>query len=572
MKANEIINVLNHFKNSSYQRVLVDGNWGIGKTKYVSDFKEEHKHACYVSLFGKRDINSIIQEIYYQIIEDAPKGKLKKHFSLFREKLNKLDISYFGVSLSIPVIANIHEAMNKELGRKETYIIIFDDLERKHDDLSIKEIFGLIDSLSKIDNIKTVLIAATDQLKEDNKDTFIDYKEKAIDKTYSIDKYADEAPVQILGEQIWKVIDKASENFSFNNLRTFEKTNLFIKEVIQILGEDIFSEKFTRDDLYRMCFATVFFHIEHKGEMKLIEKDTKSEFTNAYYSSGDAGVLEYLYNYILKNSLDNVMSKNVFHHIKIWYETGNYFKENIINIIASINSYEEKPTNFFSSEQEILEVIDHCCEYLRNLNGSEPMKDIISRLSTGFTWCEVLSIEFGVSNEDILNNVKNNISNYIDLEKSVYQNDIDLWDFNIESEEARNIIISIKEALKIEYYEQLIKRIEKCFFERRYSNYSYLREINELIISTTDDQIRDSLIKSLKDNQFFFPIPSGKISAEHWDWCHLITKLIAHINRYWENENYYDDFTSHIYSLEIVKEDKLLQHRLKILFGKVYQS
>ncbi|MGE7606986.1 hypothetical protein ACQKML_10270 [Peribacillus frigoritolerans] len=145
-------------------------------------------------------------------------------------------------------------------------------------------------------------------------------------------------------------------------------------------------------------------------------------------------------------------------------------------------------------------------------------------------------------------------------------------DFNIESEEARNVIISIKVALKIEYYEQLIKLIEKCFFERRYSNYFYLREINELIISTTDDQIRDSLIKSLKDNQFFFPIPSGKISTEHWDWCHLIIRLIEHINRYWENENYYDDFTSHIYSLEIVKEDKLLQHRLKILFGKVYQS
>lgn len=38
-----------------------------------------------------------------------------------------------------------------------------------------------------------------------------------------------------------------------------------------------------------------------------------------------------------------------------------------------------------------------------------------------------------------------------------------MWDFNIESEEARNVIISIKAALKIEYYEQLIKLIEKCF-------------------------------------------------------------------------------------------------------------
>lgn len=71
-----------------------------------------------------------------------------------------------------------------------------------------------------------------------------------------------------------------------------------------------------------------------------------------------------------------------------------------------------------------------------NDNGTK-----LRSLYFGNLWCEVLSIEFGVSNEDILNNVKNNISNYIDLEKSISQNDIDLWDFNIESEEARNIIL-----------------------------------------------------------------------------------------------------------------------------------
>ncbi|MGR5968275.1 hypothetical protein ACT7C1_08395 [Bacillus paranthracis] len=38
MKANEIINVLNLFKDSSYQKVLIRGNWGIGKTEYVSKF------------------------------------------------------------------------------------------------------------------------------------------------------------------------------------------------------------------------------------------------------------------------------------------------------------------------------------------------------------------------------------------------------------------------------------------------------------------------------------------------------------------------------------------------------
>ncbi|HDX9591010.1 TPA: hypothetical protein ROX98_004081 [Bacillus pseudomycoides] len=568
MKANEIITVLNQFKDSSYQRVLISGSWGIGKTKYVSDFIESHSNACYVSLFGKRDVNSIIQEIYFRIIENAPRGKIKKYLSVFREKLNNLDFSYLGVSLSIPLIEDLHNTLYKELGRKGTYIIIFDDLERKHDALSVKEVLGLLDSLSKIENIKTVLIAAIDQLDDENKKIFINYQEKAIDRIYTIEEYADEAPVNILGEQIWNVIGILAENFKFNNLRTFEKTNLFIKEVVEILGEDIFSDKFTRGDLYRMCFATVFFKIEHKSEMKLLDiKHPNSEFTKTFYTSGEDGVIEYLYNYILKNSLDNVMSKNVFHHIKNWYETGTYSRENIINLIASINSFEEQPKNFFSSEQEIRDVIEHSREYIRNLNGTERMEDIISRLSTALAWCEVLSVDFGISNEEIVIFVKNNIYNSVDLEKNFYQNEIDLWHFHIESKEAKNVVKSMKRLLEVEYYNKLLKCINDCFIQHSYDKYSYLRELTDSIILITDKTIRDSILKCISDNQFFFPIPSGKITEEQWYWCHRIKELIRNIEQHWEIEGYYDDFTTYFNSLEIMKIDKMLQHRLKGLFG-----
>lgn len=86
MKANEIIKILEQFKGSSYQKVLINGNWGIGKTKYISDFIKEHPNACYVSLFGKRDVNSIIQEIYFRIIENAPKRQNKKTFEFIKGK------------------------------------------------------------------------------------------------------------------------------------------------------------------------------------------------------------------------------------------------------------------------------------------------------------------------------------------------------------------------------------------------------------------------------------------------------------------------------------------------------
>lgn len=571
MKANEIITVLNHFNHSSssYQRVLIDGTWGIGKTKYVLDFKNSYSDACYVSLFGKKDIESIIQEIYFQIIESAPKGKLKKYSRKLREIFNNVNIEFHGVSISVPLIEKLHSTLYKELDKKGTYIIIFDDLERKHQDFDIKEILGLIDSLAKIENIKTVLIAATDQLDEDDEKTFIDYKEKAIDRTFIIDEYAEDAPVEILGEQIWNVIGKLTENFSFNNLRTFEKTDLFIKEVIEILGEDIFTVKFTKDDVYRMCFATVFFNIEHKGKMELLDNNNdKSKIMNVYYTEDKSGVIEYLCNYILRNSLDNIRGKDVFNLIKNWYETGTFSKENILSLIKLINSYEEKPKSFYSSEQEIVEVIDHSRDYIKNLNGTERLEDIVSNLHTAFPWCEILSIDFGISNEEIVNMVKTNISNHIKIEKSIHENEIEVWQFHVGSEDARNVFKLINEAIKVEYFNQMIKQIKDSFIQHLYQNYSYLRKLTDSIISTSDKSIRDTVLTSLDENEFFFPVPSGNITEEHWAWCQSIINLIANIEQHYGIAGYYGAFLANICSLEITQKDKMLQYRLKQLFGK----
>ncbi|MBU8915648.1 KAP family NTPase [Bacillus sp. FJAT-29953] len=568
MKANEIITVLNHFKDSSYQRILINGNWGIGKTKYVLDFKRDYTDVCYVSLFGKKDINSIIQEIYFRILETAENGKFKKHFRTFREVLSKFNFSYYGVSVSVPYIENLHKALNKELENKDTYLIIFDDLERKHEDLGIKEVLGLLDSLSKIESIKTVLIAATEQLEGESKEIFKNYREKAIDRTYTIEEYADEAPEKILGEEAWKVIRKHAGDFKFTNLRTFEKTSLFMKEVIEVLGEEAFSDKFTKDDLYRMCYATVFFMMEHHSEMRLIDTSDENKLINAYYTSDEGGVIEYLCNYILKNSLDNVMSKSVFHHIFNWYETGSFSKEKIMNLVASINSFETKPKNFYSSEEEILGVIDYSKTYFRNLDGTEQLDDIITKLSTALAWCEALSVDFGIGDEEIVNLIRENIINSIDITKGSYQNEIDLWHYHVESAEAKKVVKLMNDAIKVEYYNQLLKQINDCFNQHSYNEYSYLRQLNDSIISIKDKPIRDSIQKSLSDHQYFFPIPSGSIKEEQWNWCHLINTLIVEIARQWDMESFYNDFKGYIYNLEITKNDKMLQHRLKSLFGE----
>ena len=458
MKANEIVATLDILKDSSYQKIMIDGTWGIGKTKYVMDFLLSYHHGCYVSLFGKRDVDSILQEIYFKVIETDQKGKQKAFFNKMRASLNHVDVSMAGVSLSIPLIGSIYNSIIKELGSKKSYIIVFDDFERKHESFDIKEIFGVIDNLSKIDGIKILLITASDQLGEEKED-FNKYLEKAIDKTIRIDSFADDAPMNILGKHEWDTICKLVDVNKFKNLRIFKKTSLFIKEVVHTLGEDIFSEKFIKEDLVKMCFASVFFNIIHNDDFKSLHPN--DDWASDLNNGNDNEIIESLNASILKNSLSNDMCKVIFIHIRNWFIKGFYCKESIVKLIDSIKNTESQPINFYTSQDDIIELIDKTKQRVKALTGTESLIDVITELVTAIRWCNVFSIEFGITNEEIIKSMNNNIINYMDLEKELYHNLVDEFTINIDS--GVDIVERINKEIEREYSSNLINKIEKDF-------------------------------------------------------------------------------------------------------------
>ncbi|MCY9257378.1 KAP family NTPase [Bacillus spizizenii] len=560
MKANEIVGVLEKLGQSSYNRVLIDGEWGIGKTKYVEDFTKLYSNSCYISLFGQKDIKSIIQEIYFKLIaNDDINSKFKKGYRIVAEKLDKIDFSISGFSLSVPLLGDIYNVMEKELDQKDTYIIIFDDLERKHEQLGLKEIFGLLDSLAKIKGIKTVLIAATKQFDTKNKRVFYDYKEKAIDRTYFIERYSDNAPAEILGEEVWRTLKSLTEFVAFKNLRTFQKINLFIAEVINTLGSDVFSEKFTKKDVYRMCFATIVFNIEHNNEMVLINEEMRK------YSESESSIVDYLCVYVLKNSLDNAMSKSVLFHIKRWYETGEYDKTNILNEIDLINNFNDKPRNFFSSEEEMVNFIIESKKFLEELTGEETISNIIQVISNGVTWSEALSVKFGLEKEEILRMIKPNIAKHVDIEKNMFENDISISQYALQNQQVKDIIHLINDAVTYEYYNKLTEKIIDNYTQGVFNNY-YLHSLMESIINIKHEEIRKNLKKKIEDNHFFFPLPTGQITSEHWDWCILCKILIFNMNKHWGIEGYFDNFVRFVKNEADNFKDRMLQHRIKILF------
>lgn len=564
MKADELVGILEVFdKSTYYQKILINGPWGIGKTKYLLDFKESNSDVCYVTLFGKRDIESIIEEVYSYILRNA---SIKRGMKKIQKTLNELTVGISGVSISIPLIGDLNSNLNKELKKTGNLIIIFDDLERKHPDLNIKEIFGLIDGLSNLENIKTVLVAAGDKIQED-KDVFLDYQEKAVDRTYIITTFADNAPLKIFGEDIWRVLEEDVKNFEFKNLRTFEKIFSFIQEIMDGLEEGFFTERFSKADVYRICFATIVFIVEHKSNMELLKTDDpKAEYRNVYYTSEKSGVVDYINDYILKNSLENMMNKNVLSYILSWYETG-AFPEEIKDIINSINRFEEEPRNFYSSEQEIHEFIKSSENYISQLNGEESLEATLQRISTALTWSRILEVDFDISNEEILKKIQRNITKKIDITKNSYHNEINSFRIQIESERGNQLISAVRYLIQEEYQRLLIEKIEILFNSRSYE-VIYLRNLSDFILANPEIKIQNNLFEKLERNQYFFPLPIGKITEKQWYWCHQINIIIKDIERVWSKENYYQEFKDNIKDLSEGENSKLLEHRIFGLFGK----
>lgn len=230
MKANELLNVLKELNTDiTYNRVFITGPWGVGKSKYIQDFVDIHPQVSYLSLFGKKDIQEITEELYLGILKHDKYGEAKTLSRKIRKSLSSLNIGPTGVpvSIAVPLIGDVYEALSKKLEIDKIFFIIFDDLERKHSNLDLKEVFGLIDRLSKFKNVKIILVADEDNFLDQDNDIFKKFREKSIDKIYKITAYATDAPKAIFHPPIWEAIGDIEEIKNIKNLRILIKIKNF---------------------------------------------------------------------------------------------------------------------------------------------------------------------------------------------------------------------------------------------------------------------------------------------------------------------------------------------------------
>jgi hypothetical protein len=165
----EVIKVIEKYLNKSIYSyaVLIDGEWGSGKTYFVKNILMPHISntiissksikfvPLYISLYGISTIEEISNQLYIQILPKVKDKTLKKLSNLGLKVVSDVfktkEISTKGITEALKSFVNF-----------EKYVLIFDDLERCS--LNVNEVLGYINNFVEHDGIKTIIVTNQNEM------------------------------------------------------------------------------------------------------------------------------------------------------------------------------------------------------------------------------------------------------------------------------------------------------------------------------------------------------------------------------------------------------------------------
>ncbi|MCG8636136.1 MAG: KAP family NTPase [Desulfobacterales bacterium] len=251
------------FFDSEARVAVIKGEWGVGKTyfwgKYIKNRINEKKVSqiaySYISLFGKSSLEDVRKSIFHraeaicsdQLIEKTfgeqfEKSRalfdkspwLTKNFAKARNKTSRLN--WLSKLLQdIPFFEKYSNIINSlEFGLVQNYVICFDDLERKGEGLSVKEVMGLVDELAQRKNCKVILIFNRNSFENGgaDKEQFDTYREKVVDIELTHNPTCKEnfnCVFSIEADDYFPIIEKAVHELNIKNIRVLKKLKYMIE-------------------------------------------------------------------------------------------------------------------------------------------------------------------------------------------------------------------------------------------------------------------------------------------------------------------------------------------------------
>lgn len=160
------------FLNNKNLKVLaITGDWGVGKTYFWKNeifnnipIEDKKDYYSYVSLFNIETINDLKIKLYY---ESKP---------MLKEDSNIPQLSYIDtINKSIEAIQKLQRV------KIDNYLICFDDIERKSDNLDLRTFLGYVSELKELYDNKIVIIFNYNEMTDADKQILGKNKEKVFD-------------------------------------------------------------------------------------------------------------------------------------------------------------------------------------------------------------------------------------------------------------------------------------------------------------------------------------------------------------------------------------------------------
>lgn len=248
--------------------VLVDGEWGSGKTWFINKFIEKNNEAkfIYVSLYGVSSVFEIEEQFFQQLHPVLSSKPFTIGAKILRGVVKgtlKVDLPDFNkVTTGAEYDVTITEGVPSFLKDTESRILVFDDIERCK--LNHVELLGYINNFVEHQGQKVILLANEKEIPE--LDEYKCKKEKLIGRRFKITAEIDSAFTSFISTiNDKKLAELISENKgtilevyksgNHKNLRTLKQSMIEYERFFTFLPDQAKKHKAFQEDCIRSFFA-----------------------------------------------------------------------------------------------------------------------------------------------------------------------------------------------------------------------------------------------------------------------------------------------------------------------------
>lgn len=489
----------------SYKTFLIDGSWGIGKSCFINTYLSK-KNYIYLSLFGIKDSKELENNLFLE-------------FKNYSERLNKLCQFYEPYNIKTNSFKN---DFNNTF--KDTIYVVLDDLEKKNDTITYKELFGLINALKGLDVVKVVVLCDSTKIGS-YIDIFNSLSSLVIDKYYYITNISKDSINDIIksnknkpnkdiisSDKFDNYLYSFIEQYKIKNLRTIDKMITYSGLIIN----NIDTSKLSKGDIQNIvniCFGIIVEKYDHyiNEADKLIKIIVSEYLTNVVYPVDKEELVEYIL------SLLNDQEDYKYDNINKYFES-----------IRDCKSEKKEEKLFFMSPDKIeKKIIKFIKNSIHKYNNKLNLIEWFNTLNEYYFYSKLIDENILFREDEIINILDDYINN-------IKCSDISLFNLNLrlrqdrEVEELNNITKILKDKLIYKYFMYYYDSVSNDFDNNIFDS----KKIADLITFVMGNDLKnnddiDTIISLLRNKGLFIPNLDYEVSEEEWNYVHEIWKGIS---------------------------------------------